>query len=591
MSDLPTTPPSPQPSLDPESDAPPPAPRAPEPGPASSTAAPEPGPASAAPASDPDADAVLFHPDRPLGNLAMSLSGGGYRAAAFHLGTLRMMDRVGLLPSVVGLSTVSGGTICGMAWVVSMIEGRTFSQFYDRFSQYLINNNIIGEALEGLRHQRGSGQWASLIRAAADVYARDDFLGDRRLGMVLDADLQLEEAIFNSTEFHTGLDFRFRRSDNARCILGNRNYPLPKAVAQHVRLADVVAASSCFPGGFEPLVFPQQFRWPQQYPLDAALRDLGPDFGGGLPLMDGGVYDNQGVESLVMAFQESSATTLIVSDVSARDTQMYNVPANPGSHGWLTLQWVWRLALLMLILALASAAVLGWSGWVAARDGDWRPLDYLLYLVPGLLAAGVGIGLWWARRRLREANRLLEQTVDVEAWPSLRRLTVPEFTQMLALRVTSLLALTSKVFMARIRRLVFARVWENPRYAGHRIANLIYAMAKDDPALFAAYPWLRPSPQMVNLAQTAERMATTLWFNDPSQFTTQRNAGEATICFVLLRHIVRDHAGSYEADHAPLHDLYQRLRTEWDTFNGAAAAETTPFAAPAAPPKVSIWGT
>ena len=45
-------------------------------------------------------------------------------------------------------------------------------------------------------------------------------------------------------------------------LLGNANYPLPREVAQHIRLADVVAASSCFPGGFEPFVFPQQFEWP-----------------------------------------------------------------------------------------------------------------------------------------------------------------------------------------------------------------------------------------------------------------------------------------------------------------------------------------
>ena len=451
---------------------------------------------------------------------------------------------------------------------------------------------MIGEALERLRAERASGEWPSLIRAAADVYARPDFLGDRRLGQVLEASgLQLEEAIFNSTEFHTGLAFRFRRSDRPRTILGNRNYPLPRSVAQHVRLADVVAASSCFPGGFEPLVFPQQFRWTEQYPLRAALGELGRKFEGGLPLMDGGVYDNQGVDSLLLAFRDSSATTLVISDVSARNDEMYDVPTHPGSRGWLTLRAVWWLALLLLVLALASAGVLAWSGWDAAREGDWRLRDYLLYLVPGMLAAGVGIGLWWARRRLREANRLIETTVDVEAWPSLRKLTVPEFTQMLVLRVTSLLALTSSVFMARIRRLVFGQVWEDENFEGRRIASLIYAMARDEPALFDAHPWLRPSDALVRLAKTAEAMPTTLWFNEPAQFTTLQRAGEATICFVLLRHIVRDRPREYESDSSPLHQLYERLRAEWDRFNGPEAEAAAPAAAPAAPPKVSIWGT
>ncbi|HVH12572.1 MAG TPA: patatin-like phospholipase family protein, partial [Longimicrobium sp.] len=199
----------------------------------------------------------------PLGPLAVSLSGGGYRAAAFHLGTLRFLNHVDLLRDVVGLSTVSGGTICGMAWVVSALDDKPFEEFYTGFSAYLCRTNVIQEALEGLRSHRdhGSTAWASLIRSAAEVYARPDLFGDRRFAEVLGSDrLQLEEAIFNSTEFHTALDFRFRRSSNPRTILGNRNYPLPRDVAQHIRLADIVAASSCFPGGFEPLVFPQQFR-------------------------------------------------------------------------------------------------------------------------------------------------------------------------------------------------------------------------------------------------------------------------------------------------------------------------------------------
>ena len=555
---------------------------------APASAVPPSAPASTEPAPAPPP----FDPQRPLGNLAISLSGGGYRAAAFHLGTLRMMDRVGLLPSVVGLSTVSGGTICGMAWVVSLIEGRPFGEFYDRFSKYLIQHNVIGEALDGLRAERAGGQWPSLIRAASDVYARDDLFGDRRFGDVLQAKgLQFEEAIFNSTEFHTGLDFRFRRSDTPRTILGNRNYPLPRAVARHVRLADIVAASSCFPGGFEPLVFPHQFRWTREFTLQSALEKLGKKFQTGLPLMDGGVYDNQGVGSLLLAFRKSSATTLVISDVSARDAQMYDVPQNPGSRGWLTLGWVWRLALLLLVLALASFGVLAWHGWQTARAGDWVLEDYLLYLVPGLLSLGVGAGLWWMRRRLKAANRLLEATVDVEAWPSLRQLTVPEFTELLLLRITSLLALTSKVFMARIRRLIFGRVFDNDKYRGRRIANLIYSMDTREPGLFEKHPWLRPNAEMVQLARTAEAMSTTLWFTEPSQFTTQDRAGQATICFVLLKHIVEDRKGQYEQPGSPLHDLFTRLRAEWEQFNGRAAAAEPAAPAAAGGPKISIWGT
>jgi predicted acylesterase/phospholipase RssA len=499
----------------------------------------------------------------------MSLSGGGYRAAAFHLGTMRFLNQVDLLKDVVGLSTVSGGTICGMAWVVSRLDNRPFTEFYQEFSAYLRQHNVIEMALQGLTGERdhGSAEWASLIRSASDVYARSDLFGDRRFAEVLGSDtLQLEEAIFNSTEFHTGRDFRFRRSGNERALLGNRGYRLPREVAQHVRLADIVAASSCFPGGFEPLVFPQQFHWPASYPLSAALGDLGSDFTGGLPLMDGGIYDNQGVDSLLMAFNESSACTLLISDVSAPNSRMYDPPPNPASRGWITLNGVSWMGWGLLALALVAAVVLAWHGWETARDGDWQLEDYFLYLVPGVFAAAVTGALVWVRRRLRDANQLLEQTMDVQAWSAARKLTVPEFTQMITLRVTSLLALTSAIFMARVRGLVFNRAYSDPDFKGRRVSNLIYSLTREDAALFSAHPWLKPKPHLVALAQRAEKMPTTLWFTEDAQFHTLSGAGEATTCFVLLRHILKHRTGEYEAEGLPLNALYQRLRQEWDVF-------------------------
>jgi predicted acylesterase/phospholipase RssA len=509
----------------------------------------------------------------PLGPLAISLSGGGYRAAAFHLGSLRLLDRVGLLRDVVGLSTVSGGTITGMAWVVSQLEGKSFPEFYEGYSAYLKRTNVISEALKGLTSNRdhGSHEWASLICSAADVYARPDLFGDRRFGEVLDAKkLQLREAIFNTTEFHTGLDFRFRRSGNAGALLGNNTCTLPRSVAQHVRLADIVAASSCFPGGFEPIVFPQQFHWPHGFPLPEALKVLGPGLERGLPLMDGGIYDNQGIDSLLLAFHDSSSTQLIISDVSAPEEQMYNVPPNPTKRGWVTLQGVSWMAWGLFALALVSAVILGMHGLSTAREG-WSWEDYFLYLIPGVLTGAVAGGLWWIRSRLKDVNTMIEQQVEVNAWPSFRKLTVLEFAQMLVLRVSSLLALTSKVFMARIRGLVYGRVYRDPAYQGRRMANLIYALLEPRPGLFSEHPWLKPGPHLVKLAQQACKMPTTLWFTSDEQFETVESAGEATVCFVLLCHILAEHKGEYETEGKRLRELFQRLRKQWEVFNRETA--------------------
>ena len=43
--------------------------------------------------------------------VGLCLSGGGYRAALFHLGALRRLDELGVLAQVRTISAVSGGAI------------------------------------------------------------------------------------------------------------------------------------------------------------------------------------------------------------------------------------------------------------------------------------------------------------------------------------------------------------------------------------------------------------------------------------------------------------------------------------------------
>jgi NTE family protein len=45
--------------------------------------------------------------------IGLALSGGGFRAAAFHLGVSQALDRLGLLHKIDILSCVSGGSIAG----------------------------------------------------------------------------------------------------------------------------------------------------------------------------------------------------------------------------------------------------------------------------------------------------------------------------------------------------------------------------------------------------------------------------------------------------------------------------------------------
>jgi NTE family protein len=47
----------------------------------------------------------------PPPDIALCLSGGGYRAAIFHLGAVRWLNEIGWLPRLSMISSVSGGSI------------------------------------------------------------------------------------------------------------------------------------------------------------------------------------------------------------------------------------------------------------------------------------------------------------------------------------------------------------------------------------------------------------------------------------------------------------------------------------------------
>src|SRR5688500_6714425 len=88
--------------------------------------------------------------NKPFGDIALCLSGGGYRAATFALGTLDMLDELNLLNDVKLLSTVSGGTFTGLTYAVWVSEGKTFGAFYENFADFLKTTNAIDKALDDL---------------------------------------------------------------------------------------------------------------------------------------------------------------------------------------------------------------------------------------------------------------------------------------------------------------------------------------------------------------------------------------------------------------------------------------------------------
>jgi hypothetical protein len=263
-----------------------------------------------------------------IDSLALSLSGGGVRAVGFHLGTMSMLQRLELLEKVEILSSVSGGSMPGIGYALSQAVGRSFQDFFDDFYAFLPQLNVVEEMMKrmvGREPSSPSGR-RDMITSMANIYDYfyfNKFFSDYAEGGSLKFGLlmkkprkgHLKEIVFNATEFKTGTAFRFQVSEY-RCLIGNRNIALCHKHAAMIRIADIMAASSCIPVGMEPMFFPDDFRWPDDSnwsrrtgarnrptcreisrALEKNLDTQLPNFA----LMDGGVYDNQGISSTLNA--------------------------------------------------------------------------------------------------------------------------------------------------------------------------------------------------------------------------------------------------------------------------------------------------
>jgi hypothetical protein len=198
----------------------------------------------------------------------------------------------------------------------------------------------------------------------------------------------------------------------------------------------------------------------------------------------------------------------------------------------------------------------GGEGGEPALAGDVYGVPLLFSATVAILSGVVGIGLVFVGSRLRE-----EAQID-DAWADLRRLTVREAFRLVELRIGSLVALSSSVFMRRVRNLVYGAAFTDEEFRGRIAPVLIYDMDREY-ALFREYPWLRPGEKLRALAKKASAVKTTLWLSGPDELDTLANAGEATACFALLRHLLADADGRLASGDAERRALLERLMAAW----------------------------
>jgi len=238
--------------------------------------------------------------------VALCLSGGGYRAALFHLGATRRLNEVGLLSNVDTFTSVSGGSI-----FASLIASYAARQ-PDAWSQR--STPILGYDEEVTRPMRELAQHNIRTRTVltrllpwnwfkrnVQIDALAERLADGPTGRARLADLpERPRFIFCSSE----MQFRSQWTFDS----GDRRFGAERS--GHADFGDwtiarAAASSSCLPGAFSPMSIRDALTGGTYDGDDAKA------LGRAIALSDGGMYDNLGVEPV---WQDHA--TVLVSDAA-----------------------------------------------------------------------------------------------------------------------------------------------------------------------------------------------------------------------------------------------------------------------------------
>ena len=238
-------------------------------------------------------------PAQPEAGMALCLSGGGYRAMVFHIGSIWRLYELKLLRDLKRISSVSGGSITagllGLNWGKLGFDPAKLQQdFVPHFvtplrklaSETIDANSVIGGLFSG----------AEVSDKVAAAY--DRFLFG---GATLQA-LPSEPAplfVINATNVQSGVLWRFSKPFM-------RDYRVGEVKNPTVPLSRAVAASSAFP----PVLSPCEMRVDARSYTPNSGTDLQREpFTTHVILTDGGVYDNLGLETIWKRYQ-----TILVSD-------------------------------------------------------------------------------------------------------------------------------------------------------------------------------------------------------------------------------------------------------------------------------------
>lgn len=292
------------------------------------------------------------------------MSGGGFRAAAFHAGVLKALEELELLPRLEVLSTVSGGAICGayLAYCCrkdgdGTLGSISIAAFVDDLRAILTENlrrrALFGSLRRKLTTALSFGTHLSRMSLLASEMDRTFFSG-----------MRLSEApswlLVNATNLKTGKSWKFFSDKAGDYLVG------ATTETERIQLSEAVAASAAYPVMSDPYLLKTRWdsldrstldrRWgklPKVHSLGRWRRKYGKSRGDVVfPLMDGGLYDNEGLLGLL----SFGVTDAIVSSTAPPEDDFSGLWSYSGWNrlkravevmhsrlGGLNRQWAWEL--------------------------------------------------------------------------------------------------------------------------------------------------------------------------------------------------------------------------------------------------------
>lgn len=274
--------------------------------------------------------------------IGLALSGGGYRAAIYHIGTLRKLNSMGILKDVDVISSISGGSITNAFYG---LHANDFEEF-EKLFQKALSKNILLLVLKAHPFRIALLPIILLILICISFYITGIYLFLILISLsllmfffqfkIFDISKLVSElydevffqnktikdlkcnhnVLINATNMETGRLFSFSSTK-----MGDSKYANEKNIHfknhKDYKLSKAVMASSAYPLLFNPIgIHKTDFKnWDK---ADTVLPAL----------IDGGVYDNQGTSKLFEEKSSYKCDIVIASDGGKILEEFSKMPTN-----------------------------------------------------------------------------------------------------------------------------------------------------------------------------------------------------------------------------------------------------------------------